>query len=635
MPFRFSVASLILVLSAGALIAQDYTGFPENRMRQTRPDNQNVFMPEEVYLENRVVIRTTDILTVGRGMQIRGDILTDFDADSVPPSDTSLPRGQLHNINITVELFYYDKVVERDLTTGKAKLPKIDPKDEGRIVDGQSVTVQPKQSYAGFGLANFELPALSRPLAPGIYKLVARVRLKSQSGDNQRAFKWMSDWYGQRSSYDEETFETIFEPVMGNPTIHEEVYQELLNRYAFVKTENLIWVGEILKNDNLDIVLPGAGTNRKSANIAIWSHHAMIAEQLFDYEYQLDNVDEVIDKDLELKLKVDGATEEMKEKWKKEAEEEKARIRRDNKDLIEKYGGRLSKEELSMLTSTKAARMAVMDQILAFHEYMTYQYWVLVDGLLSYAGWHTVNVPAYNAYEAVQKQDMESGAAARVAALNAAREADGGLQARWDLRREQWKFLPPEATTLAFKYLRTKEELPDWDAKKFVEKRGNKIELNIEEWEKFREDFIVEFYNESEKMLERVTTSRVYANLVWPEAYSAAVDARDDVIRSTFAWEHLIRTDKNLMAETTEAVQEGWKNSPVQNLEGIELSQYYSKGTAAPGTLKMRFETSCNQLKSIVGLKSFTVVYRRALEAENVDRRNLPGKRPPSAPTQE
>ena len=68
MPIRFSLATLLILLTSGALIAQDYTGFPETRMRMGRPDNPNVFMPDEFYTANRVVIRSTEILPVGRGM---------------------------------------------------------------------------------------------------------------------------------------------------------------------------------------------------------------------------------------------------------------------------------------------------------------------------------------------------------------------------------------------------------------------------------------------------------------------------------------------------------------------------------------------------------------------------------------
>lgn len=634
MPIRFSMAAFLIVLTSGALLAQDYTGFPETRMRQTRPDNPNVFMPEEIYPENRVVIRTTDLMTVGRGMQISGDILTDFDADMVPSTDQNTPRGQLQNVNITVELFYYDLVLERDLSTGKAKAPKIDPKDEGRPVPGQSVTVQPKQSFAGFGLASFTLPAMTKPLAPGVYRLVARVRFKSQTTELQTAFKWMSDWYGSRSTYDEETFETIWEPVTGNAKLHEEVYRDLMNRVGQVKTENMIWIGEILQNGTLNMVGPDQGTDRKPANFAIWSHHASIIDQVLEYENQLDNVDAVVDAELELKLKTDGATDEMREKWRREAEEDKIRIRRDNKDLIDKFGGRLNKEELQMLTTAKSARMAVMDQVLAFHEYMIYKYWVLVDGLLTYSGWHTVNAPAYNVWEAVTQNDINRSTDARVAALQAARDAAGGLAGRWDTRRTQWRFFPPEVTQMAFNYLRKKEETDSWDAKKFCEKKGDGVELNIENWEKFREDFIVEFHAESEKMLTTVITTNVYSTQLWPDVLASAREARDDVIRSTYAWEHLTRTSEQ-MGDTTEFVQEAWKNSPIQSLEGIDLKPFYSKGTAPPGTLKLRFESSCSKIKNTIGLIDFQVAYRRALEAENVDRRNLPGKRPPSAPTQE
>ncbi|MBZ0137989.1 MAG: hypothetical protein K8I27_16655 [Planctomycetes bacterium] len=635
MPIRY-MAAFILMVSAGALLAQGYSGFPETRMREGRPDNENVFVPDEMYTQNRVVLRTTEIMTSGRGMQISGTILTDFDADTVPGGDTKTPRGQLSDINVTIELFYYDLVMQRDLTTNRAKTPKIDPKDEGRPVAGQTVTVKPKQSLAGFGMANFQLPVMNKPLAPGLYRLIARVRFKSQSNDLQQAFKYMSDWYGARADVDPETLLPIFEPVTGNSKLHDEVYRTLMDTVGQVKGESLIWIGEIWKNGVLELVPPESGTDRKPANYAIWSHHAVIAEQVAAYEVQLDTVDETVDAALAQKMKVDGATPELIERWKREAEQEKARIRRDYPALIEKSGGRLIKEEMTLLSTSKTSIMTVMDQVLNFHEYLIYRYWVLTDGLLHYK-YHSVNVPGYNAWEAVTKQDERLSTTLRLAALEKQKEAPGGLKARWDERTERFKFNPPEVTQAAFEFLKTREETAEWDADKFVEKKNGKVALKLDaakkpNWIAYREDFIVDFHKESEKLLETVTTTGVYSTQVWPAVLSAARDARDDTIRLTFAWEHLIRTDEQLMAHTSEEVMEEWKRTPT--LEGIDLAPYYTKGTAQPGTVKIRFDANCDTVRRTIGLVDFSVAYRRAIEAET-DKKNLPGKRPPSAPTSE
>ena len=66
----------------------------------------------------------------------------------------------------------------------------------------------------------------------------------------------------------------------------------------------------------------------------------------------------------------------------------------------------------------------------------------------------------------------------------------------------------------------------------------------------------------------------------------------------------------------------------------MDLSKYYKRGTTAPGTLKTRFDGNQTQIKSEVKVGDFIATYRRAIDQE-VEAKNLPGARPPSAPTQE
>lgn len=627
MPIRLSLAALSIVLLSGALMAQEYAGFPEERVRQIRGDN---FFPDEIYPQNRVIIRNTFVQQTTYGMQISGEVVTDFDANRVPSGET-IPTGQLMGIRVNVELYSYDAVLERDPATNKVIEPKIDPKKEGNLVAGQILTVSVNETFGRYGLARFKLPALAKPLAPGLYRLVARVRMKSQEAGIQRSFKWCSDMYGSRSEVDPDTNEVFFKEVMVNPDIHEEVYRDLMDSIGEINDVSLIWVGAVLQNGMLEMISPEESTERRPANYLVWSYHMTVIGQLVDYEYQLKNVDQMVDEDLERKLALDGATEEMRENWKKEAAEDKKRIRTQNTELIAQNGGPTSTAERKIYTTNLAVKTAVMEQVARFQEYLTQRYWCLTDGWLQYRGWHTVNAPGYAIWEAVTKKDNVSGRIARIEKLQEARDADGGISGRWERRKEAWKYYPAELSKLAFDYLRTKEEKDVWDADKFTEKDGTDILMDPAKWAEYRSEFILNYLEETDKIFAQVTTTNAYAVQVWPQALATAKAARDDVMSLTYSWEYYVRVD--ILKEEKEPILEAWKRED-QAMPTLDLSKYYKRGTTAPGVLKTRFDGNLSQVKSEVKVGDFVATYRRAIDQE-VEAKNLPGARPPSAPTQD
>src|SRR5690606_23655267 len=116
----------------------------------------------------------------------------------------------------------------------------------GRLVPGQSMVVTTNREFGRFSIADFALPAMNKPLAPGLYRLAAVVRFRSQSERVQRAIKYCSDWYGVRveQTTDPDTQEVFSEmiPIMSNADIHEEVYKTLLDRPGNVNSTTLMWV---------------------------------------------------------------------------------------------------------------------------------------------------------------------------------------------------------------------------------------------------------------------------------------------------------------------------------------------------------------------------------------------------------
>jgi hypothetical protein len=634
MAIRFTTAALMLALLSGALVAQDeYTGYPETRVRQIRPESQP---PDELYDQNRVIIRKTNLTLTGQGMQISGEVVTDFDADGVPPGE-DLPKGQLTGLKVNVELYYYDTVLERD-ASGAVKEPKLDAKNSGQLVEGQLTTVTVDDYFGNYGLARFTLPVLEKPLAPGVYRLVAHVRFKTQENKLQTAIKWCSDLYGARAEADPDTMEITWHKVMNDPALHDEIYRFLVDTKGELNDVSLLWIGEISKNGTLELVPADKGTARKPANYMIWDYHMVVVHQVLDFEDQLDNVDERVDAELEAKLRVTArkdATEEeikklddLKEKWKKDAVEDKKRIKRDNGDLITKYGGRTTKQETQRHTSCVAAQKEILDQIALLHEYLTLKYWIMTDGHLPYSGFHRINHPAWQAWDAIEKKDNKASAVARIEKLKAVQAEPGGLAAKWDARKTQWQYVPPTMTAAAFDYLRTKEEKTDFDPEKFTEKDGDIFTLKIDKWVEYRTDFVVKFIEETDNMLAEVDTKSIYAVQVWPQALAQARSARDDVITLSYSWEYYIRVEQ--LKHDKDDVKESWRSQAFQ-MPDLKLDNYFSRATNAPGTIKNRFDGSINLIKSAAAIGTFKSVYAQAI-ARQVDPKALPGARPPSAP---
>lgn len=630
MHIRFALVALSTLLLSGAMLAQaDYDGYPQERVRLIRGDNH---FPDELYTLNRVIFRNTEVRRTSRGMQISGSVITDFDADRVP-AGTETPTGQLTGVKVNIELYSYDMVLERDpRNNNKLVDPKIDPKTEGNLVAGQMMTVTADETFGRYGMARFTLPELEKPLAPGLYRLVARVRLKSQTAGIREAFKWCSDMYGQRAVLDEDTMENTFHDVMADTSLHNEVYSDLMDNIGELKDVSLLWIGSILKDGQLELIAPSDSTERKPANYLIWHYHLVVIGQLVDYEYQLDNVDKIVDAELESKLKLD-ASDEVKARWKKEAGEDKVRIRIQNAELIAQNGGRTSSAERKLYSSSLVVKTAVMEQVARFQEYLTQRYWCLTDGWLQYAGWHTINAPGYSIWEAVTDKDHDNlkGRVARMKKLEDARNADGGLNALWEKRKEDWKYYPAETKKLVFDYLRKKEESPDWDADKFTEKDGNLIVMDAGKWAEYRTDFIVDFTEVTDKILAQVTTTELYAVQVWPKALATAIAAREDVLALTYSWEYYIRVD--ILKEEKDKVNEAWKRED-QSMPTMDLAKYFKRGSTAPGTLKARFDSNLLQIKSAVKLGDFVATYRRAIDL-GVKEKDLPGTRPPGAPGNE
>ena len=571
-------------------------GFPVRRMRLKKPDNPNVFPPEDLYLENRVVLNQVAVSRDGiGGMQISGSVYTDFIADCVP-HNRALPTGQLLGLQLDIELFALDSILHQDVRTTKLNPPRIDPRDEGWPVASQQVIVEVSSSEGEFGTASFSLPALEKPLPPGAYRLRAMLRFKPQDPMLREALKWCSALYGSRSTYDEETYETSFEPVLQNAKLHEEVYRYLLDDVRELKSDAIIYVGDTLKGRGVGLAGPGSDYT----NILIHDYHNLVASEVAAYEHQLDNVDEVIDEQLAEKMLLGGndVTREMIERWRSEAEDDKARIRRDNADLIEKYGGRLDDAERNFVSRQRDSLQVVLRQIAAFQDRLVYDFWVLVDGLLLYDGFHSVNVPGYNTWDAVNRNEVTW-------------KPRPATKDDWERRREMWQYVPPEIREVAFKYLKRFEESEEWSPANFTETRGTTVWFLPDAWRTYQSQSLGEWYERIEAHLDNVRTTDDYAVQVWPDLLNTVAKARDDVLRQALSWEYLIRTD--LQSHTEEEVTADWNELP-ESWRTLFPEKLSADSLTTPGAVKSDFEARCSEIRKLIRVQDFALRWRVALE---------------------
>lgn len=616
----------VLALAAVAPVAQaqDFTAdhYPRARVRMFKGDKH---FPDPYYVTNRVVLRTVRLAAAGGGMQLSGDLLTDFDADRIPAGETQITRGQ-QRVNVEIELVHYaTQLKRRNNVVVDPKINPTKPDNPGVQVPGQVTTVAVAGRMDDFGHATFQMPAMERPLAPGIYVLVARVTFASQAASVQKSIKWCSDWFG--SDYvgtDPDTGEPLFKSVMADKDLHDRYYDEVMYTVRKAESYCMIYIGETLVQGAVNLTAPG---DRRAANYVLWTPHHEMAAQVQQWAFQIDNADKIIQEDLDKKLALDGITEEMKERFKREAELEKIRIKRDNQILLDTWGGRCSPAENAMVTTALAAQPALLQQMMVFEEFLSHRYWVLCDGFL-YAGYHTVNAPGANAWQAVSENDLRKYGDERRQKMDEMRRDKAAYDAKWQKRQTDWRFYPAEVKAVVFDYLRTKEEKDNFDPEKFcVQNREAKtIELDIEKWNEYRTKFIESFFEKTDKIFDDIITTRRYINQVWPDALNKVMAARDAVISVAYSWEYHTRTQK--MGHTADQVVKEWREAATRE-NRWKLDRFFNRAQGAPGTVKITFDTLIREVKGATNITEFAVVYRRAIEA-NTAEKDLPGSKKPN-----
>ncbi len=672
---KLGLMALSALLFSATLPAQDlnYAGYPVERVRTLRDESH---VPDRYYPENRLILRNVRMVNAGAGMKITGDVFSDFEADRVPPSEESIQRGQ-QPVMVDVQLVQFTTLLKR--TAGIVNDPQIALTQNvvRTPVPNQNVSFAVKGTMGFLGHQPFELPTMDKPLAPGIYGLIATAKFESQPAAVRNAIKWCSDWFGHifngtvadqtvkthdrdgdkkltreeapdkvRAAFarydtdgdgkvtredlereDEAERQAIYQAVMSDPDLHQQTYRDLLGLVQQAESVCMMYVGQTLQNGAVTLTPPG----QRNANYMLWTPHHVSAQEAADWKLQLDTVDELVERQLNERLNADTGSpprgvseeewkaqwEERYARWKADAEAEKIRIRKNNTDLLRRRGGPPTPAESAMLTAAQAARPAVLEQIARFEEGLAYQYWVLTSGHIEY-GYHTLNVPGYNAWEAVNSDDLTKDKRERIAKYG---EVD---RREWEQKlRDDWKRVPKDITDIAAQYLKRRMFSADFDAEKFCEKgSGTEILLDIGKWAAFRAEFRQKFLEETNKVLEKVTTTNRYANQVWPLVLAQATTARDSVITVGYAWEYYIR--RNGMEHDAQSIRDGWQAEAARETN-LRLETYYQRAQGSPGTVDTAIKGYVEYVKRNTGVPALATAYSAAIQA-GAATRDLPGR---------
>ncbi|MBK9973416.1 MAG: hypothetical protein IPP14_01340 [Planctomycetes bacterium] len=606
--------NVVLVRTPGQV-----TEFPADRVRLARGSNAD---PQPYYDQNRVVLKRVDLNPAGGGMQISGEVFVDFDCDRAPGS-LKLPSGPIMGLELRAELYMVKGILRR--IQGAVEVPEFDAHRPGIAVPGQSAQCTTTEVSGGLALARFQLPSLARPLAPGVYHLIVSLDFGQQDQAHLQAIQWCSDFWGKvDEGEDPQTQKRSTLDVLSDSQLRSHYLREVLKYLHTVESVAIIYLS--------DTLVQAGSASPKHPNAVVWDPFLQTItelERLQTNNTQLDADQAKFEANEELiQKRLEAARAKNPKVTRKDIIDESRKLTAAGKkrvdDLIKMSGGKASKAESDLRASAVAGRAAVLEQIKQFQDYLTQRYWVLVDGYLPYAGWHTVNKPGYNTYDAVANNNNKKDAEDRNAKIDAIKAQPGGLDEMRRKRNENWKYYPKEITDVAFSYLERAQEQADFDSKNFTKKSGGDLVLDVGKWADYRAKWMAKFLKDTQPIFDEVDTSVLYANQVWPDVLAEAKAARDDVISNAFAWEFQIRTATGEVKEDAKTVVAEWTAEDQAN-PALGLQKYIIISPVAPGSVKQRFDGRLSYIKSTIKLQDFIPLYRQAIDAQAPV---LPGTKP-------
>lgn len=581
------VAALAALVLSSVAAAQE---FPGKRVRPPHLAENWVGSPEAYLTEARVVVRDFSVDTSSGGMRINGRIWSDFDVEG----GRGAPSGQLMELEVEVSLHEQQSDLDDKLGPQVAnQMTKIKVNSTENVGD------------VALGTASFSLPEMSKPLPPGIYRLVARAYLARQTQKIKDALMWVPDIYGTYYEYDADG-----KPI--EPGVR--VYLSKHHKNAWrdmVESEVCQSVGTMF-----------LGNPYRGSTLYVGADNCLCRDPSF-------GVFEEVERLMDQRKKTDELYEQQKKDKDLDQRKVKASYEQSIKQvdmLITRAGGKLESKEATWLQKTRATMKNIREAIVRFEDDLTLKYWIAFDSL--HYQFHTVNTLGYNCYVAIDKGDNMLDRREREAKQDKLKDPEEKRRAE-EARAKAFQYIPEPIKKAADELRQISQENGTLDSVNFTRKQGKEVTLDSAKWSAWRVKFLGNFRNKIDPLIKAVDLSSNFSIQKWSRAFTLLTEARDAVIMHTYSYEWYLRMmpvekqvgatgDKKLREDADKAILEDWKTEAGENLK--QLEPLFTNARGMPASISSRFDTACKQAKAekMLDIADYAYRYKQSVDKQPV-----------------
>ncbi len=586
-----AIAVMALALATG-LGAQE---FPAKRIRPQHLSENWQGSPEAYLTEGRVVLRSFEVDTSSGNMRITGKLWSDFEVENGKGS----PAGQLMGLEVDVGLYELSTDIDDKLGTAV-------PTQELKC----KITATEQAGDVTLGIGSFALPELTKPLPPGVYRLVCKLALSKQSKAARDAIMWVPDLYGIMPLYDDVGRPTGEGTKVYGSNKHKDAWKDMIENEV-CKSQGTLFLGNTIKGGSITVKPAGSDQNVlcRDASYEVY----MNLEALDTQRKQLDD-----------QYAIDKKNPDLDDKAKKNMKESYENSVKLLDMLVARAGGKLDNKELSSLSKIKAGMTSLREAIIKFEDELNLKYWIALDTFHYY--FHTVNRVGYNCSVAIDKGNNSLDREEREKRADEMKDPVK-KQARDGKRDEAFLYIPEPIKKAAYDYYRRSEETTEFDSASYTRKEGKNIVLDPAKWSTFRTKFLTSFREKSTAALAAIDVSLNYSIQKWGETYKQVLEIRDSIIIHIYCYEYYLRMipvereigkggDKNLRADADKQIVSEWEAEAGDAIK--EMKPLFTQAKGSPSAVYGRWESSGKQARKLLDMPDYAYRYMLSVQKKPV-----------------
>ena len=560
------------------------TGFPAHRVRAPHLAENWEGSPEAYLTESRVVLRSLIVSSTGTNMTISGRLWSDFEVEE----GHGFTPGQLLGLEVKVSL--HEQFSDAD--------DKLGPTVLNQNTVAKIDTIESNGDLA-LGTGSFTLPALAKPLPPGIYRVSCSLKLRDLPRSHRDALMWVPDLYATHTDYTPDGQPMSDAISVYKSRYHRDAWREMVESEV-CRSEGTFFLGNTVKGGSISITKENCLC--RDASYAVYKNLEVLAKQRTE-----------LDEAYEQQRRAGGTNE------KRAKDLYDANVRQLSM-LVARNGGRMLGQEEVAFMQVWAAQFTLRDAIIDFEDDLALKYWIALDSFHYY--FHTVNKLGYNCYVAIDKGNNTLDRTAREERLERLRDPVAAKKAEED-RERAFKYIPEAIRKANDDYRRRSEETGELDSAAFTRKQGKEVSLDPAKWSAWRIKFLAEFKTRSDALLAPLNVTNIYAIQKWATAYRQVLDVRDAVITHAFCYEYYLRMmpvekqvgatgDKKFREDADKAIVADWETEAGENLKTLQPLLNTAKN--APATVSARYETATKQAKKTVDVEEYAYRYSQSVQ---------------------